>query len=484
MRAQSLYGYFPSKHAIYDAMFGEASRELVARWRRPRSGSQDPVRCCAGGRRRSCSSAWRTRSGTSCCSSAPFPASSRVPSRTHPPWRAWRTCTPGCGRAAWTTPGPGTWTAMLAGLVAQQNANEPEATLAAARRRDHRHVPRALRARAEPKEGPIMIIEMLDVADIPALEHDEGMAVAAVEYDRLLELVDGSPDDWARDRLPRVGRPGRGVPPARVHEGQCRPRRGRPPARRRDREAEEQGILRLDAQTALRPRACRPRSRAAGLGGARVGRPGCGPDRDDGRAARQHPVDRAAGRRRLDRGYLIDVVFTGTGCTGWTSAALPASPCSSRRITTDRRRRRRRLGPPSREPFTLRLDGPAGRLHRRPGRTRVRLDAVEFCRILSGRGTGRPARHPRALRLPRREAHRPRCRRLLTAASGSGPLVRAGPSEPGAGGLRRRPGRRVVRPAGRPGVVATVDSPWVHVVDPVRYEGRSIRSGRWPHRRC
>lgn len=31
MRAQSLYAYFPSKHAIYDAMFGESNRELLDR---------------------------------------------------------------------------------------------------------------------------------------------------------------------------------------------------------------------------------------------------------------------------------------------------------------------------------------------------------------------------------------------------------------------------------------------------------------------
>lgn len=31
MRAQSLYVYFPSKHAIYDAMFGEGTREMWAR---------------------------------------------------------------------------------------------------------------------------------------------------------------------------------------------------------------------------------------------------------------------------------------------------------------------------------------------------------------------------------------------------------------------------------------------------------------------
>jgi len=33
MRAQSLYSYFPSKHAIYDAMFAQGNRELLARYR-------------------------------------------------------------------------------------------------------------------------------------------------------------------------------------------------------------------------------------------------------------------------------------------------------------------------------------------------------------------------------------------------------------------------------------------------------------------
>src|SRR4051794_31480479 len=32
MRAQSLYSYFPSKHAIYDAMFAQGNRELRDRF--------------------------------------------------------------------------------------------------------------------------------------------------------------------------------------------------------------------------------------------------------------------------------------------------------------------------------------------------------------------------------------------------------------------------------------------------------------------
>src|SRR3954447_17455751 len=44
MKAQSLYGYFPSKHAIYDAMFGAANREMVARGRgAAAAGPDDPI---------------------------------------------------------------------------------------------------------------------------------------------------------------------------------------------------------------------------------------------------------------------------------------------------------------------------------------------------------------------------------------------------------------------------------------------------------
>lgn len=42
LRAQSLYVYFPSKHAIYDAMFAEANRELLDRRRRVHQDG-DPV---------------------------------------------------------------------------------------------------------------------------------------------------------------------------------------------------------------------------------------------------------------------------------------------------------------------------------------------------------------------------------------------------------------------------------------------------------
>jgi AcrR family transcriptional regulator len=127
MRAQSLYGYFPSKHAIYDAMFGEANRELVTRWRSAvASGPQDPV---AALRR-------RTAAFLQFCVEEPvrhqllfqrtIPGFEPTPESYAPAVEGLEdlhTRLRACGvydPRAWDV-----WTAMLAGLAAQQNANEP-----------------------------------------------------------------------------------------------------------------------------------------------------------------------------------------------------------------------------------------------------------------------------------------------------------------------------------------------------------------------
>jgi AcrR family transcriptional regulator len=127
MKAQSLYGYFPSKHAIYDAMFGEANREMVARWRAAAAvGPDDPVAVL---RRRTAAFLQfcvedpvrhqllyqRTIPGFEPSSESYAPALEGLQD-LHSRLRA-------CGvddpRAF------DTWTAVLAGLAAQQNANEP-----------------------------------------------------------------------------------------------------------------------------------------------------------------------------------------------------------------------------------------------------------------------------------------------------------------------------------------------------------------------
>jgi AcrR family transcriptional regulator len=127
MRAQSLYVYFPSKHAIYDAMFGEANRELVARWSASvAAGPQDPVAVL----RR------RTAAFLQFCAEDPVRHQllfQRTIPRFEPSAESYapavdtledlharlRACGVDDPRAF------DIWTAMLAGLAAQQNANEP-----------------------------------------------------------------------------------------------------------------------------------------------------------------------------------------------------------------------------------------------------------------------------------------------------------------------------------------------------------------------
>ena len=127
MRAQSLYVYFPSKHAIYDAMFGEANRELVARWTAAAAaGSPDPVAVL----RR------RTAAFLQFCVEDPvrhqllfqrtIPGFEPSPESYAPALEGLadlRARLRACGvddPRAWDV-----WTAMLSGLAAQQNANDP-----------------------------------------------------------------------------------------------------------------------------------------------------------------------------------------------------------------------------------------------------------------------------------------------------------------------------------------------------------------------
>jgi hypothetical protein len=108
---------------------------------------------------------------------------------------------------------------------------------------------------------------------------------------------------------------------------------------------------------------------------------------------------------RLTLGYLADVVFTrdvwmhrvdlcrATGqlleLTAGHDGRLVAD------VVTDWARR-------SGQPFTLHLDGPAGgSFAAGKGGPEIRLDAVEFCRILSGRAPGSaPSAGPLAPRVP------------------------------------------------------------------------------------
>jgi uncharacterized protein (TIGR03083 family) len=254
-----------------------------------------------------------------------------------------------------------------------------------------------------------VITETVDVADIPAIEHDEGMALAATEYDRLLAVVDRfTPEDWGRP----TDCPGWDVRDMVSHLlGFMKANADHAENDRQlalaARDAEEHGILRLDAQTALHVR------EHAGLAPAEVAA-----------AVHEHAGRALAGRSAVPAevrastfstglpgeadwtvGYLVDVVFTrdvwmhrvdlcrATGqlleLTAGHDGRLVAD------VVTDWARR-------SGQPFTLHLDGPAGgSFAAGEGGPEIRLDAVEFCRILSGRAPGSaPSAGPLATRVP------------------------------------------------------------------------------------
>lgn len=240
-----------------------------------------------------------------------------------------------------------------------------------------------------------MIIEMVDVASIPPLEHDEAMARAGEEYERLLAVVDGLTEpDWSRP----TECPGWDVAAVVSHllgfmKANADPEEAARQFAAASRIAEEQGVLRLDAQTALQVREHAHLSPAQLAAEVRE----WAPRALAGRTAAPPQVRAASfsvglpGEGDWTRGYLIDRILTRdvwmhridicraigrpTVLTGEHDGRLVAD------VVADWTARHRRA-------FTLRLDGPAGgSFTAGQGGPEIRLDAVEFCRILSGRGS-------------------------------------------------------------------------------------------------
>jgi AcrR family transcriptional regulator len=125
MRAQSLYAYFPSKFAIYDAMFAESNRELLRRMSALAS-ARDPVEAlrerarlfmtfCAEDPGRYQLLFQRTIPGFEPSPQAYAPALEVLDSAGH----ALGACGISDARAV------DMWTAIISGLAAQQLANEP-----------------------------------------------------------------------------------------------------------------------------------------------------------------------------------------------------------------------------------------------------------------------------------------------------------------------------------------------------------------------
>ena len=126
MQPPSLYSYFDSKNAIYDAMYAQGAQQFVdeqqASMPTPDDRSRRSRPSCAS----SSSSARRTSPATSCCSSARSPGSSPRRSRSRSP----RTTSPSsasCSHgAACSDPEMlDLFTALGTGLADQQLSNDP-----------------------------------------------------------------------------------------------------------------------------------------------------------------------------------------------------------------------------------------------------------------------------------------------------------------------------------------------------------------------
>jgi AcrR family transcriptional regulator len=125
MRAQSLYAYFPSKFAIYDAMFAESNRELVSRLsglaatRDPREALRERARIflafCMEDLGRFQLLFQRTIPGFQPSPDAFAPAVEALDSA--------REAIRACGIR--DPRGIDMWTAITSGLAAQQTSNEP-----------------------------------------------------------------------------------------------------------------------------------------------------------------------------------------------------------------------------------------------------------------------------------------------------------------------------------------------------------------------
>jgi AcrR family transcriptional regulator len=125
MRAQSLYGYFPSKHAIFDAMFADANRELLSRLVELEAISDPEERLRAHG-----------RLFLRFCVEDPVRHQllfQRTIPGFEPSAEAYQLAVDALAQARATVRACGissqrafdAWTALGAGLAAQQNANEP-----------------------------------------------------------------------------------------------------------------------------------------------------------------------------------------------------------------------------------------------------------------------------------------------------------------------------------------------------------------------
>jgi uncharacterized protein (TIGR03083 family) len=239
-----------------------------------------------------------------------------------------------------------------------------------------------------------MIAASIDAGLIAPIDHDEAMALAAAEYDRLLDVVDRfTAEDWARPTDCTEW----DVRQVLCHllgwmKANADPAESARQLAAAAREAEERGVLRLHAQTALHVREHADLTPAELTAAVRewAGRALAGRSATPAGARAATMSSGLPGEPEWTVGYLVDVIFTRDL---WMHRVDLCRATGQAMVLDDRHDGRivadvvadwaRRHG----QPFALRLTGPAGgSFTAGRGGPEFRLDAVEFCRILSGRG--------------------------------------------------------------------------------------------------
>ncbi len=241
-----------------------------------------------------------------------------------------------------------------------------------------------------------MIARSTAAESIPAIDHDQAMRLATVESERLLAVADGlqeqewllptdCPDWTVRDMLGHI----LGMLELQA-DGSERMRQVKIAAG----VAEQTGILRINAMTALQVREHATLSSDA-LGAALHDAAPRALAARIATTAEQRDAPYPSGLPGEDAwtfGYLFDVILTRDP---WIHRVdICRAIGHDMELSTDHDGRivagvvtdwARRHG----QPFTLTLDGPAGdRFSTGTGGADLHLDAVDFCRILSGRAPG------------------------------------------------------------------------------------------------
>jgi uncharacterized protein (TIGR03083 family) len=236
-----------------------------------------------------------------------------------------------------------------------------------------------------------------DARTIPPLRHREAMQLAATEYDRLLAAVDAlGQGDWHRPTVNTEW----DVKAMLDHvlgmmEMNASMREQRRQVGASTKAAKASGKPGIDELTALQVREHAPLSPAETAAALRRTAPKAleGRTRPPGFLRALPLVDPGVpGERRWKLGYLLDVILTRDV---WTHRADMAAATGQEFVVTPDHDGRivadvvREWAAKHGQPFTLVLTGPAGGTYSQgEGGEHHELDAVEFCRILSGRGTG------------------------------------------------------------------------------------------------